>query len=51
VDEQKYEGEHVISGFASYFEKLATPKDNPSFDAAYDKQIKLDIELLSQIPT
>jgi hypothetical protein len=49
VDDVKFEGEDVLSGFATYFEKLAAPKTDPKYDQSYDKQTKLNTELLYQI--
>ena len=49
VNENKYEEENILSGWADYFEDLAAPKQNTSYDAAYEKRTNLNVELLSQV--
>ena len=41
--------EEVASGFASHFESLATPTDDPGFDSSYHTQVTLDKLLIEDI--
>ena len=41
--------EEVASGFASHFESLATPTDDPGFDSSYHTQVTLDRLLIEDI--
>ncbi|MCW4345464.1 MAG: reverse transcriptase domain-containing protein, partial [Candidatus Thiodiazotropha endolucinida] len=43
--------EEVANGFASHFEALATPADDPQFDASYHSQVTLDKLLIEDICT
>ena len=39
----------IREGWASYFEKLATPADDPTYDADFKQQVDLDLNLICNI--
>ena len=39
----------MANGFASHFESLATPADNPQFDSSYQAQVTLDKLLIEDM--
>jgi hypothetical protein len=49
IDGETRHGDDLIEGLATYFEKLATPKDHPGFDAENKKDIELKFQLLQYI--
>ena len=48
-DNRTWEGEEVGEGFATYFEELARPKEDPSFDEAHRLSTELKVNLLEEI--
>ncbi|MEW8548319.1 MAG: endonuclease/exonuclease/phosphatase family protein, partial [Candidatus Thiodiazotropha sp.] len=50
VDDRHLTTEETIrEGWATYFEKLATPKDDPLYDQGFKNQVELDFNLICDI--
>ena len=49
IEKETWEEDRLLEGWATYFERLAKPKQNPLFDEQYRKDTELNVLLLEQI--